>query len=80
MNYHTKVGIISIILILLFFIISLILSMSGCFSLAYDIYTKSFAILGFIFVGDMVYKWLTYGGKSKRKKEEDSTPATPSKF
>lgn len=80
MNYHTKVGIISIILILLFFVISLILSMSGSFDLAYEIYTKAFSALGFIFVGDMVYKWLTYGGKSKKKKEEDNTPSTPSKF
>jgi len=83
MKYHTKVGIISIIIILLLLIISLIMSISGYFPLAYEIYTKSFAGLGFIFVGDMIYKWLTYGGKSKSKKattqvEDGEKPAPPS--
>ena len=55
MKYHTKVGIISIIIILLLMVISLIMSLSGYFPLAYEIYTKGFSGLGFIFVGDIVY-------------------------
>ena len=50
MKYHTKVGIISIIIILLLMVISLIMSLSGYFPLAYEIYTKGFSGLGFIFV------------------------------
>ena len=83
MKYHTKVGIISIIIILLLLVISLLMSLSGFFPLAYEIYTKGFSILGFIFVGDMVYKWLTYGGKNKSKKAAAQSnmvekPAPPS--
>lgn len=84
MKYHTKVGIISIIIILLLMVISLIMSLSGYFPLAYEIYTKGFSGLGFIFVGDIVYKWLTYGGKSKSKKAasqfEDGEKSAPSSF
>lgn len=83
MKYHTKVGIISIIIILLLLIISVIMSLSGFFPLAYEIYTKGFAVLGFIFVGDVIYKWLTYGGKSKTKNTASQSnmvekPAPPS--